>query len=334
MSYIKDSHGSVIRTADASGNAMQEAEYRADYDAFGNSYQGSRNTPFGYCGEYVDSESGNVYLRNRYYNRSTGRFITEDPAQDGLNWYVYAGNNPVSFVDPLGWITEEEKMMYQRGELSQQAYDILMQMTTLWENANKLDDTASMEEIHNLTQKFRENGYYATDVSYMANQTLWENGQKIDTILDIVYAKMAASMVMGKVNEAAIHMAAGTGIAILSWYNKVDNYGEWDYKVHKTEWMKGNDIFVVNGLLMDAAGFGNVNYGYTGIILGFGPTALYSAGGFVTDEDINAPAPLYGDSYIDHYNIEVGINWAQSQGLNDNKLIADGDVRYILSKLR
>lgn len=135
-------------------------------------------------------------------------------------------------------------------------------------------------------------------------------------------------------NEAAVHIAAGTGIAILSWYNKVDNYDEWDYKVNKTEWMKGNDIFVVNGLLMDAAGFGNVNYCYTGIILGFDSTALYSAGGFVADEDINAPAPLYGDSYIDHYNIEVGINWAQSQGLNDNKLIADGDVRYILSKLR
>ena len=95
MSYIKDSHGSVIRTADAAGNAMQEAEDRADYDAFGNVYTGSRNTPFGYSGEYVDSESGNIYLRNRYYNSATGRFITEDPAQDGLNWYVYAGNNPV-----------------------------------------------------------------------------------------------------------------------------------------------------------------------------------------------------------------------------------------------
>ena len=102
MSYIKDSHGSVIRTADAAGNAMQEAEDRADYDAFGNVYTGSRNTPFGYSGEYVDSESGNIYLRNRYYNSATGRFITEDPAKDGLNWYVYAGNNPVMMIDPSG----------------------------------------------------------------------------------------------------------------------------------------------------------------------------------------------------------------------------------------
>ncbi len=26
--------------------------------------------------------------------------MSEDPAQDGLNWYVYCGNNPVMYVDP------------------------------------------------------------------------------------------------------------------------------------------------------------------------------------------------------------------------------------------
>ena len=28
--------------------------------------------------------------------------MTEDPIRDGLNWYVYCGNNPVMFTDPLG----------------------------------------------------------------------------------------------------------------------------------------------------------------------------------------------------------------------------------------
>ena len=28
--------------------------------------------------------------------------MSEDPAQDGLNWYVYCANNPVMFVDPSG----------------------------------------------------------------------------------------------------------------------------------------------------------------------------------------------------------------------------------------
>ena len=42
------------------------------------------------------------YLRNRYYSPTIGRFITEDPIKDGLNWYAYCGNNPVMFVDPWG----------------------------------------------------------------------------------------------------------------------------------------------------------------------------------------------------------------------------------------
>lgn len=59
-------------------------------------------TPFRYCGEYFDEESGFIYLRNRYYDSATDRFITEDPVKDWLNWYAYCGNNPVMFVVPWG----------------------------------------------------------------------------------------------------------------------------------------------------------------------------------------------------------------------------------------
>jgi len=58
--------------------------------------------PVCFFGEYTDAETGLVYLRNRYYDPSIGRFISEDPIQDGVNWYVYANSNPVAFVDPMG----------------------------------------------------------------------------------------------------------------------------------------------------------------------------------------------------------------------------------------
>ena len=53
--------------------------------------------------------SGLIYLRNRYYDPSIGRFITEDPARDGLNWYVYCANNPINFIDPLGLVLTPEE---------------------------------------------------------------------------------------------------------------------------------------------------------------------------------------------------------------------------------
>ena len=63
--------------------------------------------PFGCCGEYLDSETGFLYLRARYYDPTTGRFTSVDPAKDGLNWYAYCNNNPVRYVDRTGTIPVE-----------------------------------------------------------------------------------------------------------------------------------------------------------------------------------------------------------------------------------
>ena len=83
-------------------------QWRYDYDAFGNerSIAGQDSTqdtnPFRYCGEYYDAETGKLYLRARYYEPTIGRFMSEDPAHDGLNWYVYCENNPIKYWDPSG----------------------------------------------------------------------------------------------------------------------------------------------------------------------------------------------------------------------------------------
>ena len=91
--YTYDAHGSVI--------GMSNESYV--YDAFGNQITNTTTyNPFRYCGEYMEPDTGLIYLRNRYYDPSIGRFITEDPVKDGLNWYVYCGNNPILYVDPSG----------------------------------------------------------------------------------------------------------------------------------------------------------------------------------------------------------------------------------------
>ena len=41
----------------------------------------------------------------RYYWPEIGRFIQQDPSGKGVNWYAYAGSNPVVWVDPTGLLS-------------------------------------------------------------------------------------------------------------------------------------------------------------------------------------------------------------------------------------
>ena len=108
--WLVNTSGSVIRTY--------------NNDAFGNSLLNSGSgavTPFRYNGQYTDSETGLIYLRNRYYDPSIGRFTQEDTywnvnnmiyGEDGRpsypaiaqssNLYVYCMNDPVNLSDLFG----------------------------------------------------------------------------------------------------------------------------------------------------------------------------------------------------------------------------------------
>ena len=128
--YLKNSHGDVTAIADSSGTIIKDYVY----DAFGNEV--TENTadtnPFRYAGEYFDAETGQIYLRNRYYDPVTGRFLTEDtywnienmiygdcennniPDIDAIiqsgNLYVYCLNNPINLVDSYGLFASNDNL--------------------------------------------------------------------------------------------------------------------------------------------------------------------------------------------------------------------------------
>jgi RHS repeat-associated protein len=77
------------------------------YDPFGStSSSGTDIQGTQYTGRDNDS-NGLDYYRARYYAPQTGRFISEDPAgfSGGINFYAYAGDNPVNNIDPSGLTT-------------------------------------------------------------------------------------------------------------------------------------------------------------------------------------------------------------------------------------
>lgn len=107
--YLYDGHGSVVGLANESGVVTDTYSY----DAFGNLLKstGSTDNNYRYCGEQFDETTGLYYLRARYMDTLTGRFISQDSYEGSisdpvsLHKYLYANSNPVTYSDPSGYMS-------------------------------------------------------------------------------------------------------------------------------------------------------------------------------------------------------------------------------------
>jgi RHS repeat-associated protein len=114
--YGYDGAGSVRMLTDSTGAVTDTY----DYDAFGNTINTTGSTPnvYLYRGEQYDPDLGLYYLRARYYNPVTGRFLTRDPdaghikTPATLHKYLYAGADPVNKADPTGRTTAAASEYY------------------------------------------------------------------------------------------------------------------------------------------------------------------------------------------------------------------------------
>jgi RHS repeat-associated protein len=57
----------------------------------------------GSLGHVTDQSTGGLnYMQARYYDPGIGRFVSEDPGQNGKNWFIYCADDPVNNVDQNG----------------------------------------------------------------------------------------------------------------------------------------------------------------------------------------------------------------------------------------
>ena len=96
--YLYNAHGDVVQLMNASGVVTRNY----DYDAFGVEKDPDPEdaNPWRYCGEYFDLSSGTYYLRARYYQPTTGRFLSEDTHWNPRNM-IY-GDNPAKWNERSG----------------------------------------------------------------------------------------------------------------------------------------------------------------------------------------------------------------------------------------
>lgn len=102
LSYLLADQEGAPRLATSTNKAVV---WRYEGRAFGETAPtGSITVNLRFPGMYADGETGLYYNWFRYYDPKTGHYISPDPIglEGGLNTYVYAENNPLRYIDPLG----------------------------------------------------------------------------------------------------------------------------------------------------------------------------------------------------------------------------------------
>ena len=296
--YMYNAHGDVEQLTDATGNVVKSYEY----DAFGveKNPDPADNNPFRYCGEYWDAETASIYLRARYYSPSIGRFISEDPIRDGSNWYIYAYNNPLKYIDPYGlsgiksdgsyYITHplDEQLLKLKQEYGSASAERQKQITIEALNIRN----SGVEGVDWSVRSDRSLNYYIidTDVTDKLNNLMKTAG-------DENFWKRFADL--NPITNAARY-------ADFAWM--VRPGGQYDLK-SKSEW-QGKEHFIYNGKVIWYDDPGNILYGYLGKAMGFGDLTLYSAAGAVqitTGTSSWSYVSSFFDDPRDQKSIKMGI---------------------------
>ncbi|MGD2184438.1 RHS repeat-associated core domain-containing protein [Lusitaniella coriacea] len=113
--YSVDGLGSTRGLTDENGNVTDTYTY----DAYGEgiSEVGDTENDYLFAGEQFDGTLGQYYLRQRYYDPSSGRFTRRDTWEGSINnpvslhKYIYANADPVNGIDPSGLFTLNEQSL-------------------------------------------------------------------------------------------------------------------------------------------------------------------------------------------------------------------------------
>jgi RHS repeat-associated core domain len=97
---VTDHLGSVTEVTDSAGKVVWKSEYTPYGEDAG--IEASYEFAGMFAGQDIDRDTGLTYHWNRWRSEDGTRFISEDPAQDGINYYAYAGNSPLCATDPTG----------------------------------------------------------------------------------------------------------------------------------------------------------------------------------------------------------------------------------------
>ncbi len=140
----------------------------------------------------------------------TGRFATVDPIRDGMNWYVYTGNDPVNHIDPWGLATEDggipvinsryknrnnEAISSLHPNIQQSAKDFISEANRQGIDLLVTSDYRSVDQQNKLYNKGRDKNGNVTDRSaVVTNVPGGQSNHNFGLALDVVEVKDGAAL--------------------------------------------------------------------------------------------------------------------------------------------
>ena len=152
-------HSDHLGTSELISDSLGNVVWHADYDAFGSvmNERGEENFTPNYTGKFFDKTTGLYYFNARWYHCELGRFSSQDPARDGMNWYNYCRGNPLKFVDPDGReIVDADYAIFQQNskgnlnETQDSIFDYGCTLTTYTRMARALGANISVDEANTI----------------------------------------------------------------------------------------------------------------------------------------------------------------------------------------
>ncbi len=99
-------HNDHLGTPQVLTDETQTVAWKTAYTPFGEAVLSiaTVENPFRFPGQYYDQETGLHYNYYRYYDPTTGRYVTPDPIglAAGINLWPYVESNPLLYIDPFG----------------------------------------------------------------------------------------------------------------------------------------------------------------------------------------------------------------------------------------
>jgi RHS repeat-associated protein len=164
--YLHDALGSMTAITNMNAEIIDSNRFAPYGEALDPVAKNSRltNSPFGFTGEAHDIEGGLVYLRARYYEPNTMRFLQQDTVlgdiKEPLTWnlYAYGNDNPLMYTDPTGHNGVTDWFRKQVDEINKWGHKNLIDPINnkITQASNVIDFTVNVTRIFGDQAKFEK----------------------------------------------------------------------------------------------------------------------------------------------------------------------------------